>query len=403
MIMKKIKILPDEMVTKIAAGEVIERPASVVKELIENSYDAGAAAITVEIKKSGRELISVADDGTGIGREDIATAAERHSTSKISGIPDLENITTFGFRGEALPSIASIAELKITSKADGEEPGTEIVLTGGRITQKRDAAVARGTTVEVKGLFGSIPARLKFLKSDTTEKNRIISCVTEYAVVNFHTSVRLICDGKELFFYPAANDLKTRLAQIFGAEFGRELLPVEGRHADVSVFGFVSRPGKTFLSRNRTFTFANGRPVSSRPLVWAVKNGYGEFLRPGENPAIFLMVSVLPADIDVNVHPTKREIKFRNEEAVCSFIHQTVRSALLTAEAIPSIGLGAAGAKTGTADFPSGQRREDGPSQPPAYENRRQSQDTAENIFVNSPKKAYEAQELANTGPTGPK
>jgi len=335
--MNRIKILPLEIVTKIAAGEVIERPASVVKELLENSFDANAANITVEIKKSGKELITVMDDGTGMSREDAAVAVERHSTSKITDIADLENITTFGFRGEALPSISSISDLKITTKTESENIGTAIETANSKILGKKDAAMPRGTTVTVSNLFKNIPARLKFMKSDLTEKNKIISFVTEYAIANFQISLRFISDGKELFFYTAANDLKTRLAQIFGTEFPGELLFLEAKHENISLSGYISKPGKTFLSRNRIFTFINKRPVSSRTIFSAVKNGYGEFLKSKENPAVFLLISVDPASIDVNVHPTKREIKFKDEEAIYSIIFQMVRSRLLTNDAIPQI------------------------------------------------------------------
>lgn len=348
--MNSIKILSSDIVNKIAAGEVIERPASVVKELIENSIDAGATYITAEIRQSGKELICVSDNGQGMTREDTALSIQRHSTSKITGISDLEKIFTLGFRGEALPSIASISAMEIVTKTNDADAGFLMEITNGNVTASSETGTSEGTTVKVKNIFKNIPARLKFLKSDATEKNKIISLITEYAIANYNISFRMIADGKELFNYSPAKNLQERLAQIFGNEFINELLNIEFRHEQVSVYGFtptpterplvwgfIGKPEKTFLHRNRIFTFINKRPVNSRTIVNAVKNGYGEFLTKKDNPSIFLFFDINPASIDVNVHPTKREIRFKDDGAIYSLVLQVIRSRILTKEVIPGI------------------------------------------------------------------
>lgn len=335
--MNKIKILSSDIVNKIAAGEVIERPASVVKELIENSIDAGSTYITAEIRQSGKELISISDNGHGMTKEDAELSIQRHSTSKITGISDIEKITTLGFRGEALPSIASISAMEIITKTNDTAAGFLMEITNGDVTASSETGAAAGTTVKVKSIFKNIPARLKFLKSDATEKNKIISLITEYAIANYTISFRMLADGKELFSYPPAKNLQERLAQIFGNEFIGELLNIELRHEQVSVYGFIGKPEKTFLHRNRIFTFINKRPVNSRTIVNAVKNGYGEFLTKKENPSMFLFFDINPSSIDVNVHPTKREIRFKDDGAIYSFVLQAIRSRILTKEVIPGI------------------------------------------------------------------
>lgn len=333
----KIKVLSVDLINKIAAGEVIERPASVVKELVENSLDAGAKNITVKIKNSGRELISVSDDGFGMSKEDAVLSIERHSTSKISDITDLEKIHTLGFRGEALPSIASVSEMKITTKPPDTKTGFLLEIKDGKLVNLQDIGVPCGTTVEVKNIFQNIPARLKFLKSDNTEKNKIISILTDYAAVNFNVAFSLTADGRELFSYSPANDLKIRIAQIFGNEFLNELIELHLQHEKISIYGFISKPEIKFLSRNRIFMSVNKRPINSRMILSAVKNGYREFLKGNESPAVFLIFEIKPGIIDVNVHPTKREIKFKDEGAIYSVIYQTIRNHIVTKETIPEI------------------------------------------------------------------
>ncbi|MDD5687577.1 MAG: DNA mismatch repair endonuclease MutL [Elusimicrobia bacterium] len=335
--MNRIKILPLDIVNKIAAGEVIERPASVVKELVENSLDANAKYITIMIKKSGKELISVSDDGCGMTKEDAVLSIKRHSTSKISDITDLEKIYTLGFRGEALPSIASISNMEIVTRTNDSNVASSIKIENGNVVNLSEIGAPCGTTVEVKNIFMNVPARLKFLKSETTEKNKIISLITEYAISYYNVYFRLISDDKEVFTYSPADNLEVRLAQIFGNEFIRELLSIELKHEQISICGFVSKPEKTFLNRNRSFVFINRRPVNSRIIVSAVKNGYEEYLKKKENPAMFLFFEINPESIDVNVHPTKREIKFKDENAVYSLVYQAIRSRILTKESIPAV------------------------------------------------------------------
>ncbi|HAX61054.1 MAG TPA: DNA mismatch repair endonuclease MutL [Elusimicrobia bacterium] len=333
----KIKVLSLDLINKIAAGEVIERPASVIKELVENSLDAGAKNITVKIKNSGRELIAVSDDGCGMSKEDAVLSIERHSTSKISDITDLSKIHTLGFRGEALPSIASVSQMLITTKPPNTKTGFSLEIEDGKLLNLQDKGCPDGTTVEVKNLFRNIPARLKFLKSDNTEKNKIISILTDYAVVNFNVAFSLTSDGKELFSYSQATNLKIRIAQIFGNEFLNELVELHLQHEKISIYGFISKPELKFLSRNRIFISVNKRPINSRMILSAVKNGYREFLNGNENPAVFLAFEIKPDIIDVNVHPTKREIKFNDEGAIYSVIYQTIRNHIVTKETIPEI------------------------------------------------------------------
>ncbi|MFH0948452.1 MAG: DNA mismatch repair endonuclease MutL [Elusimicrobiota bacterium] len=350
----KIKILSLDLINKIAAGEVIERPASVIKELVENSLDSCAKNIKVIIKNSGRELISVSDDGCGMSKEDAVLSIERHSTSKISDITDLDKIHTLGFRGEALPSIASISEMLITTKDQDIKTGFSLEIRNGKLINLQDIGVPNGTTVEVKNIFKNIPARLKFLKSDNTEKNKIISILTDYAVVNFNTAFSLIIDGKELFCYSTANNLKTRIAQIFGNEFVTSLIELRQKHEQISIYGFISKPEIKFLSRNRIFISVNERPINSRMILSAVKNGYGEFLKRNESPAFFLIFEIKPDIVDVNVHPTKREIKFKDEGAIYSLIYQTIRNHIVTKESIPEISYGSH-QKPDSGSFPYGQ------------------------------------------------
>ncbi|MBI5573538.1 MAG: DNA mismatch repair endonuclease MutL [Elusimicrobia bacterium] len=333
----KIKVLSLDLINKIAAGEVIERPASVVKELVENSLDAGAKNIAVKIKNSGRELISVSDDGCGMSKEDAVLSIERHSTSKISDITDLDKIHTMGFRGEALPSIASVSTMLITTKPPDTKTGFLLEIKDGKLANLQDKGCPGGTTVEVKNIFQNIPARLKFLKSDNTEKNKIISILTDYAAVNFNIAFSLTSDGKELFSYSPATNLKIRIAQIFGNVFLTELIKLNLQHEKISIYGFISKSEIKFLSRNRIFISVNKRPINSRMILSAVKNGYSEFLNGNENPAVFLAFEIKPDIIDVNVHPTKREIKFKDEGAIYSLIYQTIRNHIVTKETIPEI------------------------------------------------------------------
>ncbi|OQA92304.1 MAG: DNA mismatch repair protein MutL [Elusimicrobia bacterium ADurb.Bin231] len=335
--MGKINILPVHIINKIAAGEVVERPASVVKELLENSLDAGSSTVKVDIINSGKALISVADNGCGMSVDDAIKSVERHSTSKITDISDLEKINTLGFRGEALPSIASVSIMKITTKSSDAETGLTLSITEGKVVSQKSAAVSNGTIIRIEDLFYNVPARLKFLKSDITEKSKIISLLTEYALANCGVALQLYSDGDEVFSYQKTANIKTRIAQIFGEKYLKDLIATETEHGELTLQAFLTKPGCVFAGRNRMFAFVNNRPVNSRILISAVKNGYGEFLKAKENPGFILFITIDPAAIDVNVHPTKREIRFREEDAIYSLVRQTVRSALLNKESIPNI------------------------------------------------------------------
>jgi len=326
--MATIRILPDKVANQIAAGEVVERPAAVVKELVENSLDAGATRITVEFAHGGRSLMRVEDDGRGMDREDALLALERHATSKISTASDLDRLGTFGFRGEALPSIASVSKFELRTRPAAQESGCEIAINGGRVVHVKDCGMPAGTRITVTQLFGPVPARRKFLKSDTTESAHIIQCVRFYALAHPGVAFTLIEDGRVIFQSPACDALLDRVTEIFGRQIAASLMPVEAKGEGMTVRGFIGRPGASRSTRHDLITFVNRRPVDSRTLTYAVIESYQTSLPRGRYPLAFLFLEIDPASVDVNVHPAKREVRFRHDPTVRTFVIKALLDAL---------------------------------------------------------------------------
>lgn len=321
-----IKILPDETIEKISAGEAIERPASVVKELVENSFDARAKTITVEIEGAGKKLIRVSDDGEGIGREDLPMVFLRHATSKISRYEDIFNLKTMGFRGEALASISAVADVTVVS-ATADREGWSINSNYGKISGISPAAARKGTTVTVKNLFFNTPVRLKFLKSDGTEKNLIIKILQAAAIANPATALELKIDGKTAFNL-LPEEMEKRIESVLKSAVFSGMTKFSGNGADFQISGFVSVAGHSAASRDFQYIFVNSRPVESRNLAHSVYEASREILPRGRHPAFVLFIIAEPSTIDVNVHPTKREVKFSNEKEVYAEILKAVKASL---------------------------------------------------------------------------
>ena len=322
--MAKIRILTDRVANQIAAGEVIERPAAVVKELVENALDAGATRIEVEFRHGGRSLMRVEDNGQGMGRDDALLSLERHATSKISAAADLDRLGTFGFRGEALPSIASVSRFLLQTREAAAGEGTEILIDGGKFRHVRDCGRPVGTRIEVTQLFNSVPARRKFLKTDQTEAAHIVQCVRLYALACPRTAFTLIEDGRVVFRSPECATLAERVIEIFGRQIGGELVPIESEEAGLRLSGLIGRPGTGRATRHEMITFVNTRPVDSRTLNYALIESYHQSLPKGRYPLAFVFLELDPAAVDVNVHPAKREVRFRSEPAVRSFVIRAV-------------------------------------------------------------------------------
>ena len=322
--MSKVRILSDRVANQIAAGEVIERPAAVVKELVENSLDAGATRIEVEFRHGGRSLMRIEDNGHGMSRDDALLALERHATSKISEADDLNRLASFGFRGEALPSIASVSRFTLQTREAADDAGTEILVTGGRMGHVRDCGRPVGTRIEVAQLFNSVPARRKFLKTDQTEAAHIIAGVRLYALAFPQVAFTLIEDGRVIFRSPECIGLAERVAEIFGRQLAVGLVPIEAIEGDMRLSGLFGRPGIGRATRHEMITFINQRPVDSRALNYALIESYHESLPKGRYPLAFVFFEIDPAAVDVNVHPAKREVRFRSETQVRGFVIRSV-------------------------------------------------------------------------------
>jgi DNA mismatch repair protein MutL len=324
----RIRLLPEQVANQIAAGEVVERPASVVKELVENSLDAEARRITVTVKNGGRSLVNVADDGFGMSRDDALLALERHATSKISKAEDLHSITSLGFRGEAIPSIAAVSRFTLASRERGTLSGTHIEIAGGRILSVADTGAAEGTVVEVRNLFFNLPARRKFLRSIPTETAHIEHIVTLCALAHPNVAFTLVVDGREVFNLAPTNALSDRLRELYGAQLVEELLALELASGDVRVTGFIGKPGVSRADRRQQHLFINQRPVESKGINYALLEGYHTALMKGKFPVTFLFIDIDPELVDVNIHPSKREVRFRDEFAVRQCVIDAVRAAL---------------------------------------------------------------------------
>ncbi|HWP91902.1 MAG TPA: DNA mismatch repair endonuclease MutL [Thermodesulfobacteriota bacterium] len=323
--MGKIRLLPDELVSKIAAGEIVERPASVVKELIENSLDAGSTLIRLDVRAGGKRLISVSDNGEGMTRDDALLSLERHATSKIREIKDLFSIKTLGFRGEALPSIAGVSRFRLTSRTRGEIVGVRISVNGGTLKSVEEIGCPEGTTVEVANLFYNTPARLKFMKSDETELSNILDIVQREALS--HTDVGFEClhEGRMLIQLPARKTVRERLSEIFP---DTELFEVRAESDGIRVFGYMGGPQDARSTAQRLYTYVNGRAVRDRFLSRMMIDSYGRLIDKGKFPQGVLFVEAPADEIDINVHPTKNEVRFRRSRMVGDLIKSSVMSML---------------------------------------------------------------------------
>jgi DNA mismatch repair protein MutL len=330
--MNKIKILSDNLANQIAAGEVVERPASVVKELVENSIDAGARRVQIDIELGGRRLMRVADDGEGMLRDDAILAFERHATSKITVLEDLSAIQTLGFRGEALASIASVAKVELITKTVESDAATRVVIEGGRLLDVKDAARSTGTTISVRDLFFNTPARRKFMRSEATENYHLTNIVTHYALAHPEIAFTLTNNGREVLRVSPAKDLRERAFQIFGANLIDSLLPINGgREFVAKISGFVSAPRERRTTRDAQYFFVNGRFVRDKIIAGGLLEGFRSVLPHGVYPVAFVFLDIPHEEIDVNVHPAKTEIRFRRSEAVKEVIAEAIRGSLASA------------------------------------------------------------------------
>lgn len=332
-----IRILPPEIASQIAAGEVVERPASVVKELVENALDAGAHSISIWVKDAGRTLIRVADDGCGIPSVELPLAVARHATSKLNSAADLFRIATLGFRGEALASIASVAHLTITSRTAEEDMGACLRVEGGVAGPLERIGAPVGTVVEVKNLFFNVPARLKFLKQPVTERRAIDALITRYALAYPKVRFRLEVEGHVVLQTSGDGDRRAILATLYGVEVGRQLVEVESKEETLYLSGFVSPPSLTRSNRREITFFVNGRWIQDVPLTTALLQAYHTLLMVGRFPLVVLFISLPPEDVDVNVHPAKTEVRFRDSDGLFRFVQRAVRRALLASSPVPSL------------------------------------------------------------------
>src|SRR5688572_2750458 len=336
--MNRINILPDNLANQIAAGEVVERPASVIKELVENAIDAGATRVRVEIELGGRRLMRVSDDGSGMSRDDAVLSFERHATSKIRTLEDLAMIGTLGFRGEALASIASVAKVELVTKLADEQAATRVLIEGGRLIDVKDAARDTGTTISVRDLFFNTPARRKFMRSEATENYHLAGIVTHYALAHPEIAFTMTNNGREVLAVSPARDLRERAFQIFGAGILESLLPVSGgREYIAKVSGFVSAPRERRTTRDAQYFFVNQRFVRDKTIAGGLIEGYRSVLPHGVYPVAFLFVDVPVEEVDVNVHPAKTEVRFRRNEAVKDVIAEAVRQSLSRAGIVAEV------------------------------------------------------------------
>ena len=334
---RRIHILPEKLANQIAAGEVVERPASVVKELVENALDAGATRIEVTVRNGGKTEIRVADDGHGMGREDALLAVDRHATSKLRSADDLAAIRTLGFRGEALPSIASVSRFSLET-AEREGDGTRVLVTAGQMAGVEECARRRGTTVSVRSLFFNVPARAKFLRSTAAENRAIGEVVATLALAQPHVAFTLDSGGRDVLALAATSTVAERVSAIWGGDAADELIPVAHRGGRVAVTGLVQRPHSSRPGGRRAYLFVNGRAFSDRALVRAVDRAYRTTIPQGVYPSLFLFLEVPDGEVDVNVHPAKAEVRFRDRIGVERAIEEAVRGALAGLESTPSIG-----------------------------------------------------------------
>lgn len=330
-----IKVLDENTSNKIAAGEVVERPASVVKELIENAIDAGADSIKVEIVDGGKRLIRVIDNGSGMSREDAILSLQRHATSKIYSADDLFCITTLGFRGEALPSISSVSRLEIVTCQDGDDGGTMVSCAGGEVLDVSNIGAPVGTSISVSDLFYNVPARLKFLKSAQTELSHIVELINRYAISHCKVDITLLHNERQLFKSSGSNQLKDAVLTVFGRDAAEAVIEIQGQSGTYQVHGFVSRPSYSKANRSGQMFFVNRRFVRNRNLIHALDEAYRGILPQGRFPLLVAFVDVDPQLVDVNVHPTKIEVKFAKEWEVHNLLMTSIRNALSSSAVAP--------------------------------------------------------------------
>ena len=334
-----IKLLEKKVADKIAAGEVVDRPLSVVKELVENSIDAGAGAIVVEIKKGGKTYIRVSDTGCGINADEVTVAFKRHATSKITEAEDLDSIQTLGFRGEALASIAAVSRTELITKTADAKTGTSITVEGGETAGISAIGCDGGTTVIVRDLFYNVPARYKFMKSDSAEAGLITEFVSQMALAYPDIRFKFINNEAVQFLTRGRGDRYNSILTIYSRDIGKSLVPVEYENSEMKLSGYVSNVGESRNSRKNQIFFVNGRVVSSRVMDTAVKNAYKERLFMGRFPIAFLFLEVKPDTLDVNIHPNKKEIRFDDEKSVELFVTEAIKQALATKEAAPTVNI----------------------------------------------------------------
>lgn len=335
---RKIQALSKEVADKIAAGEVVDRPLSIVKELLENAIDAGADSIIVEIKNGGKTYIRITDNGCGIPKEEVQLAFQRHATSKITEAADLNHIITLGFRGEALSSICAVSRTELITKTSEEKTGIQLRMEGGEVVEKSDTGCPDGTTIIVTDLFYNTPARLKFLKADHTESTLIIDFISKMALAYPKIKIRLINNGSILFSTPGKGDIYTNILTIYSKEIGQKLIHLQqDDEKGIKLEAYVSAPNQTKTNRKSQIFFVNGRYISSKVLDKAVMEAYTEKLFEGRYPIAFLFLSIDPKKLDVNIHPNKQQIRFDDEAGVNLFVRTAIRKGLLTVDAIPEV------------------------------------------------------------------
>jgi len=356
--MGRIRVLSDQVANQIAAGEVVDRPASVVKELLENALDAGASRIRVEVEAGGRKLIRISDDGQGMNRDDALLAFERHATSKLRTADELLSISTLGFRGEALPSIASVARVLLETATGEDEPGTRLEIAGGKIRHVEDAALPRGTTISVSDLFFNTPARRKFLRAESTELSHVTALVTHYALAHPEKHFELISATHSLVVAPPVSRPAERIYQIFGKDTLAQLLPVASETqldraglpppppwkldpddpprspGKLRLSGFYSKPELQKLNRNSIYVFVNKRLIRDRLLLHAIAEAYRNIIPPTSSPVVLLFLEMPPEEVDVNVHPAKTEVRFRQQSLIHDFVRDSLRNALIAARPV---------------------------------------------------------------------
>lgn len=332
-----IQVLAEEVASQIAAGEVIERPASVVKELIENSIDAGATKIIIHIEEAGKKLIEITDDGCGIPANELETAVKRHATSKLRTADDLFHIRTLGFRGEALAAAGSVSRMTITTRTADSDTGWRIVVDGGFVTSNKPVGAPYGTTIMIEDLFYNVPARLKFLKSDTTERNQIETLISRYALAYPTIRWQLINETKTTLQTNGNGNYREILAEIYGLDIAKQFIEVELEEDGLNIFGFISPVGLTRSNRKEMNYFVNGRWVQEQALNASVQRAYQTLIMVGRFPIIALFITMDPEDVDVNVHPAKAEVRFRNPDRVIGGVHRAVRRGLITQSPVPEL------------------------------------------------------------------